>query len=138
MNAKIGYFSVNNILRRSSLSYFSTNVGFPLAGQQMLFFGVARFTAGYEVSFGAFAAPGDGNDMIHGEFFGRNGIFAVKTASFGAFPFPPLGISEIPGFAAFFFYVRFRKVVGKGFHNQSKGFGDIWFTQLSISACNIR
>ena len=44
---------------------------FPFYGQELFFSGVAGLAARYNIALGAFAAAGNRDDMIHGEFFGR-------------------------------------------------------------------
>ena len=76
---------------------------FPFNGQELFFFGVARLAARHNISLGAFPAAGNRDDMIHGEFFGRRRALAVMALPFCHPAFPPLGPSELPGFAAFAF-----------------------------------
>ena len=46
-------------------------VGLPLHGQELLLLIVAFFTAGNDIALGGLTPPGDGYDVVHGEFFGR-------------------------------------------------------------------
>ena len=66
--------------------------------------------------------------MVHGELGRRESPSAVMAGAFGTFPLPPLGISEVPGFATLARDVRFGQVVGKWFHDKRNR-----VTQLSIS-----
>jgi hypothetical protein len=73
----------------------------PFHWQQLFFFGVARFTGWNEVALCAFAASGDGDDVIHGEFAGRGRMMAPMATALGAASLPPLGGPEFPGFMTF-------------------------------------
>jgi hypothetical protein len=70
--------------------------------------------------------------MIHGELGRRKGSMAVVTGSFGTLPLPPLGVSEVPGFAPLAFDVCFGQIVCKRFHIMFRR-----ITQLSISSFSI-
>ena len=82
-----------------------------------MFFGIVAFLAGCnDIAFGALAAPGYGDDMVHSQFFRRSGAPAVMADSFGTAPLPPLGIAEFSGLAALFVHVFFCQIIGKWFH----------------------
>ena len=85
--------------------------------REKMFFGVVAFLAGCnDVAFGTSAAAGYGNDMVHGQFFGRRGAPAVMADPFGTSSLPPLGIAQLPGLAALFVDIFFRQIIGKWFH----------------------
>ena len=81
-------------------------------------FGVVAFlTRSNDVAFCASATPGDGYDMVHGQFFGRCRAAAVVAGAFGAAALPPLRTSEFSGLAPFPVHFFFCHVVGKRFHS---------------------
>ena len=63
----------------------------------MFLFGVAGFTAGDEIAFGAATATNDGDDVIHGQFGGLKFFLAIITDARGLFSFPPLAGPKLPG-----------------------------------------
>ncbi len=82
-----------------------------------MFFGVVAFLAGSnDITFGASATPGYGNDVVHGQFFGWRGAPAVMANPFGTSSLPPLGIAEFPGLATLFVDIFFCQIIGKWFH----------------------
>ena len=85
----------------------------PFHGKQLLFSRVAFFAAGDHVAPGAFAAPGYGHDVIHGQFFGWGRPAAVVAQAFGQTAFPPLGFSQLPCFVTRLFQIFSAQVIGK-------------------------
>ena len=82
-----------------------------------MFFGVVAFlTSRNDIAFCASAAPGDGYDMVHGQFFGSCRVAAVVAGTFGAAALPPLRASEFSGLASFPVHLFFCQIVGKRFH----------------------
>jgi len=80
-------------------------------------FGVVAFlTRRNDVTFCASATPGDGYDMVHGQFFGSGRALAVVAGAFGATALPPLRASEFSGFSPFPAHFFFCQIVGKRFH----------------------
>ena len=80
-------------------------------------FGVVTFlTRRNDVAFCASATPGDGHDMIHGQFFGSCRVAAVVAGAFGAAALPPLRVSEVSGLAPLPVHFFFCQIVGKRFH----------------------
>ena len=71
-------------------------------------FGVVAFLASRnDVTFCTSATPGDGHDMVHGQFFGSCRVAAVVADAFGAAAFPPLGVAEFSGLVPFPVHFRF-------------------------------
>jgi len=58
------------------------------------FLGVAILTAWDHVPFGTLSAPGNGDQMIHGELTCWELTPTVVAYPFGTFPFPPLGRAQ--------------------------------------------
>ena len=81
----------------------------------MFFGGVAGFAARHHIAPGAFAAARNRDDVIHGQRFGRGCASAIMTFAFGHPALPPLGLPQLPGLAAFSFYVSFIKIICKWF-----------------------
>ena len=77
---------------------------------------VAFFAARRHVAFGAFAAPGYGHDVIHGQVFGRKGPAAVMASTFGQSAFPPLRFAQGSGLVALPFLVVCTEIIGEGFY----------------------
>ena len=66
---------------------------FPFHGQQ-LFLGIVAFlAAGRHIALGAFAAAGNGHNVIHGQILGRKRPAAVMANPFCQSAFPPLRFS---------------------------------------------
>ena len=91
-------------------------VELPLHRQELLLLIVAFFTAGNDIALGGFTAPGDGYDVVHGEFFWWDRTTTVVTEALVTFSFPPLGAAHLTRFVTFPFDVFFRKIVGKWVH----------------------
>ncbi len=87
--------------------HLTGEVGLPLHGQELFFQVVAFLTAGNNITFGGFSAPGDGYDVIHGQFFGQDRATAVITGAFVTFSFPPLGAAHFARLVTFFIYIVF-------------------------------
>jgi len=87
----------------------------PLHGQELFFGVVAAFAAGDHIAAGAFAAARNRNDVIHGQLSGGCRASAVMAFTFGHPALPPLGLPQIPGFAALVFQIRCFQIIGKGF-----------------------
>jgi len=85
----------------------------PFHGKQLLFSRVAFLAAGSHVAPGAFAAPGNRYDVIHGQFFRRGWPTAVVAHTFGQAAFPPLGFSKFPCFVARPFQIFFAQIIGE-------------------------
>jgi len=77
---------------------------------------VAFLTRCNDVAFCASATPGDGYDMVHGQFFGSCWAAAVVAGAFGATAFPPLRASEFSGLVSFSVHFFFCHIVGERFH----------------------
>jgi len=82
----------------------------------MPFGSVAFLTGCNDVAFGAPAAPGDGHNMVHGQFFGGCRATAVVADTSGAAPLPPLRIAEFSGLAPFPVHLRLGQIICKRFH----------------------
>ena len=61
---------MNSIFLNSSFLVELLEVLFPFHGKQMFFGVVAFFAAGRHIALGAFAAAGNGHDVIHGQISG--------------------------------------------------------------------
>ena len=88
-------------------------IRFPFHGQTLSLFGVAGFTGGNNVSFGASATPCDGHDMVHCQFSRGNRFAAVMTDAFGQAAFPPLRGPQISGLLPLPADIAFLKTVGE-------------------------
>ena len=112
---------------------------FPFHGKKLLFGVVAFLTSRNGVAFCASATPGDGHDMVHGEFFGSCRAVAVVAGAFGAAAFPPLRIPELSSLAALSLYVSIVQIICKWFHIYKirANFRPIMSIFFSISAINI-
>ena len=80
----------------------------PFQGKQVFFLIVALLAAGNHVGFDGLAAPYQRDDVVHGQFPGREALAAVVTASRSPFVLPPLGPAEFAGLALFAFDLIFR------------------------------
>ena len=78
----------------------SGQICLPFHGQEVFFLVIAFLACRHQVALGAFPAPGNRDDMIHGQLIGRCGTIAPMTASFGTATLPPLGSPNFPGFMA--------------------------------------
>ncbi len=105
-----------NTAYAARLCCLTGEVSLPLHGQELLFLIVAFFTAGNDIALGGFTAPGDGYDVIHGEFFGWDRTTTVVTEALVTFSFPPLGVAHLTRPVTFPLDVFFRKIVGKWVH----------------------
>lgn len=76
---------------------------------------VAGFAAGNAVFLGAFAAAGNGNEVIHGHLGGRKLGPAVMTYAGPDLLFPPLRLAKLAGLGLFSFLV-FGRCRGKEIH----------------------
>jgi len=89
-------------------------IGFPLHGKHLFLVGVARLARRYDIAFGGLAAPGDGNDVIHGQLGGRRLPAAIMTTPLGALPLPPRGAAQLTRLAPLGLDARFVQVIGIG------------------------
>ena len=82
-----------------------------------MFFGVVAFLAGCnDIAFCALTTAGDGNYMVHGQFFWSCRTATVMADAFGTAALPPLRAPEFSGFASFPVHFFFCQIVGKRFH----------------------
>ncbi len=89
---------------------------FPFHWKKMPFGVVAFLTRRNDVAFCASATPGNGYDMVHGQFFGSCRATAVVAGAFGATALPPLRASEFSGLVPFSVHFFFCQIVGERFH----------------------
>jgi len=87
---------------------------FPFHGKQLFFGVVAFFAAGRHIAFGALAAPGNGHDVIHGQFIGRERPAAVMANPFGQAALPPLGFAQRSGLVTLPFLIVCAQIIGEG------------------------
>ena len=88
----------------------------PFNGEHIFLFAVAVFAAGDEVGACALAAADDGDDVVHGEFFGGDSLFAVVALTSASEIFPPLGTSDLTGFGSLSLDVFFVRREEEVFH----------------------
>jgi len=119
--------------RSTGLIVEALQVIVPFHGKQMLFGVVALLAAGDRISLGGLSPPDDGNDMVHGQLAGRKSPAAIMAPPFGTLPFPPFGMSQVPGFPAFIFDVGLIGVIGKEFHA-----GPLWFRLNGVAGFGVR
>ena len=77
---------------------------------------VAVLAGGNDIALGSSAAPGDGYDVIHGEFLGRERPAAVMAETSVALTFPPLGAAQLPRFLALPLDLVLGKCIGVWVH----------------------
>ena len=82
----------------------SIQILLPFHGKQLLFGGIARLAGRHDIAFCTLSTAADRDDMIHGQLFGGCGVSAVAALSYSEPPFPPLGVSELPGPLSLPFY----------------------------------
>jgi len=68
---------------------------------------IALLAAWHHIAFDGFTAPGDGNDMVHGELSSWKISYAIVTFTFGKPTFPPLTFSQFSRLAALAFEITF-------------------------------
>ena len=93
-----------------------------------------------------FSPPGQRDEVIHGQLCCRHSAAAIMATAFGTSPFPPLGLSQLPGFLSFPIEILLVQIISIGLHGVS--LAAVAFngrltvsprsaSQLSISFCSI-
>ena len=86
-------------------------ISFPLHWKKLFFLIITCLAGRNEIPLGAFATPGYGYNVIHGQLFGGRGLATIVTDALGTTSLPPLRSAQLTGLATLGFYMRLVEVI---------------------------